>query len=57
MFEKLHNVYLNTKIKKEFCIKRVYPLETYLLYSKGRVLIYAVISHKSAQREAIEIGR
>mgnify|MGYP000937342012 CR=1 FL=1 len=56
-FERLHHIYLNTKKKKEFCIKRVYSLETYLLYSKGKILIYAVINHKDANREAIEIGR
>jgi len=32
-------------------------METYLLYSKGDVLIYAVIDHKGADREAIEIGK
>jgi len=32
-------------------------LETYLLYSRGDILIYAVIIHKGAAREAIEIGR
>ena len=57
MFEKFHHIYLNTAKKKEFCIKRVYENETYLLYSKGKILIYAVINHRDSKREAIEIGR
>jgi hypothetical protein len=48
---------MRSKKKKEFCIKRVYELETYLLYSKGDFFIYAVIAHKGASREAIEIGK
>lgn len=48
---------MRSKKKKEFCIKRVYQMETYLLYSKGDIFIYAVITHKGATREAIEIGK
>lgn len=32
-------------------------METYLLYSRGDILIFAVIMHKGAMREAIEIGK
>ena len=32
-------------------------METYLLYSKGDIFIFAVIDHKGADREAIEIGK
>jgi hypothetical protein len=32
-------------------------METYLLYSRGDILIFAVITHKGALREAIEIGK
>jgi len=38
-------------------IKRVYMMDTYLLYSKGDIFIYAVIAHKGANREAIEIAK
>jgi hypothetical protein len=54
--EKLHNYYLTAK-KKKICLKKVYEMETYLLYSKGDIFIYAVIEHKGADREAIEIGK
>ena len=32
-------------------------MDTFLLYSKGDIFIFAVIAHKGAQREAIEIGK
>lgn len=32
-------------------------METYLLYSKGDVFIYAVIDHKGAFREALDIAK
>jgi len=54
--EKLHHQYLNAK-RKKICIKKVYCTETYLLYSRGDTFIYAVIDHKGADREAIEIGK
>lgn len=57
MFEKLYTIYQKSKVKKELCIKKVYPLDTYLLYSRGDILIFSVIIHKGATREAIEIGR
>lgn len=57
VFEKLYHVYLRDKKKKEFCIKRVYALETYLLYAKGNLLIYAVINNGESEREPIEIGQ
>ena len=38
-------------------MKRVYPYETYLLYAKGDLLIFAVINNKESDREAIDIGR
>jgi hypothetical protein len=44
-FEKLHNIYLRDRKKKEFCIKRVYPHDTFLLYSKGNLLIFAVVEN------------
>lgn len=50
-------MYLNTKKKRDLCIKRVYMMETYLLYSRGDIIIFAVIQHKGADREAIEIGK
>lgn len=56
-FEELYNIYQKSKVKRELCIKKVYPLETYLLYSRGDILIFSVIIHKGANREAIEIGR
>jgi hypothetical protein len=31
--------------------------ETHLLYSKGDILIFAIVDHKGATREAIEIGK
>ena len=43
--------------KKEFCIKRVYSVDTYLLYAKGNLLIFAVIKNKESDREPIEIGK
>ena len=51
IFERLHNIYLNemgSKKGKEFMIKRVYETDTYLLYSKGKMLIYCVVDHKEA---------
>ena len=61
IFERLHNIYLNEtgskKGKGEFMIKRVYQTDTYLLYSKGKMLIYCVVDHKEASREPLEIGR
>ena len=56
-FEKLYTYYQKSKAKRELCIKKVYALETYLLYSRGDILIFSVIIHKGATREAIEIGR
>ena len=56
-FEELYNIYQKSKVKRELCIKKVYPLETFLLYSRGDILIFSVIIHKGATREAIEIGR
>ena len=47
VFEQLHHLYLRDGRRKEFCIKRVYSEDTYLLYSKKDTLIFAVISHKS----------
>jgi len=32
-------------------------MDSYLLYSKGDIFIYAVITHKGATREALEIGK
>ena len=43
--------------KKEFCIKRVYSTDTFLLYAKGNLLIFAVIKNKDSDREPIEIGK
>ena len=48
---------MRQKKKKEYMIKRVYNMDTYLLYSKGDIFIYAVIAHKGASREAIEIAK
>ena len=48
---------MRQKKKKEYMIKRVYYSDTYLLYSKGDIFIYAVIAHKGANREAIEIAK
>ena len=56
-FEKLHHIYTRDKKKKEFCIKRVYSRETFLLYSKGNLLIFAVISNRESNREALQIGQ
>tara|TARA_B110000285_G_C15038675_1_gene570664 strand:+ start:1071 stop:1274 length:204 start_codon:yes stop_codon:yes gene_type:complete len=48
---------MGSKRTKEFMIKRVYQTDTYLLYSKGKMLIYCVVDHKEASREPLEIGR
>jgi hypothetical protein len=56
-FESLFTIYQKSKKKRDLCIKRVYLMETYLLYSRGDILIFAVIMHKGAMREAIEIGK
>lgn len=56
-FEKLYADYQGSAKKRELCVKRVYAMETALLYSRGDILIFAVISHKGASREAIEIGK
>lgn len=56
-FEKLHDIYIKSKKKRELCIKRVYQMESFLIYSRGDIFIFAVIAHKGAQREAIEIGK
>jgi len=53
----LHHVFLRDGRKKEFCIKRVYPTDTYLLYSKGSLLIFAVIENSESDREPLEIGK
>lgn len=45
IFEQLHHLYLGAKKKKEFCIKRMYGTDTYLLYSRGKTLIFCVIDH------------
>lgn len=52
----MHHIYIRDKKKKDFCIKRVYPFETFLLFSKGNLLIFAVINNRESEREAIEIG-
>ena len=57
IFEKLYADYQGSAKKRELCVKRVYAMETALLYSRGDILIFAVISHKGASREAIEIGK
>ena len=56
-FEKLHHTYMRDSKKKEFCIKRVYSTDTFLLYAKGNLLIFAVIKNKDSDREPIEIGK
>lgn len=56
-FEKLHHIYMRDRKKKEFCIKRVYPMETFLLYAKGNLLIFAVLNNGESDREPIEIGK
>ena len=43
IFEKLHNQYLKSKQKRDFCIKRVYEMNTYLLYANGDLCIMAQI--------------
>ena len=57
LFEKLYSSYQGSAKKRELCVKRVYAMETALLYSRGDILIFAVISHKGASREALEIGK
>ena len=57
VFERLHHEYMNSKRKRDFCIKRVYEMCTYLLYAHGDLCIMAKVSHKGAFREAGEIGR
>ena len=57
LYEKLYTVYQGSTKKRELMVKRVYPMETALLYSRGDILIFAVISHKGAAREALEIGK
>lgn len=57
VFEKLYQTYMRDKKKKEFCVKRVYAMETFLLYAKGNLLIYAVINNGESDREPIEIGQ
>lgn len=56
-FEKLHNEYLKSKRKRDFCIKRVYQMTTFLLYAHGDLCIMAKVHHKGAIREAGDIGR
>ena len=53
----MYTVWQKSKIKKELCIKKTYPLESHVLYSRGDILIFSVIIHKGANREAIEIVR
>lgn len=47
-FEKLHDIYIKSKKKRELCIKRVYQMESFLIYSRGDIFIFAVIAHKGA---------
>jgi hypothetical protein len=56
-FEKLHHQYLKSKRKRDFCIKRVYEMNTYLLYAHGDMCIMANIEHKGSIREAGDIGK
>lgn len=58
-FEGMYNLYEQSVRQKDLCIKKVYDnkRETHLLYSKGDILIFAIVDHKGATREAIEIGK
>ena len=42
-FEKLHNQYLKSKRKRDFVIKRVYQMSTFVLYAHGDLCIMAEI--------------
>jgi len=50
-------MYIKDRKKKEFCIKRVYSSDTFLLYAKGNLMIFAVIENNQSDREPIEIGQ
>lgn len=56
-FEQFHHLYLRDGRKKEFIIKRVFQDETYLLYSKGQLLIFTVIAHNETQEETLDIAK
>lgn len=58
-FEGMYNMYEQSARQKDLCIKKVYDSirETHLLYSRGDILIFAIVDHKGATREAIEIGK
>jgi hypothetical protein len=56
-FEKLHHQYLKSKRKRDYCIKKVYEMHTYLLYSSGDFCVIALVNHKGAMREAGDIGK
>lgn len=48
---------MKSKRKRDFCIKKVYAMSTYLLYAHGDMCIMARVNHKGAAREAGDIGR
>ena len=57
LFERLYTVYQRSSKKRELMVKRVYEMETALIYSRGDILIFAIIKHKGASREALEIAK
>jgi hypothetical protein len=43
-FEKLHDRYLTCSSKKDILLKKVYAIDTYVLYSLNDYIVFATIS-------------
>ena len=54
-FEKLHHQYLVGKKKKDIFIKKVYPIDTFVIYSKEQWVVMAQIAHNRTNLEVGEI--
>lgn len=54
-FEKLHDRYLASKNKKELMIKKVFAIDTYVLYAVNEWVVMAQIAHNRTNKDIGEI--
>ena len=54
-YEKLHDRYLASPNKKDLLIKKMYALETYIIYAHGDYILMVTINHNRTSKDIGEI--
>lgn len=54
-YEKLHNSYLASPNKKGLLIKKMFALDTYVLFAQGDYIIMATVNHNRTNKDMGEV--